>query len=174
MAFESLIALAVAEGSVARNLQLALVMCAHPSLIEPRHLKSIGLLTEGVSAGEEASAARAVAFSAALDTALQGGKPCSPVQACAVVMAQVELLLGEAEHARKHRGKEAVPHVSEINALRPLIDFIDFVGGSKGTLDSSDLAWSTATRGQGLGQIQEQAALLRDECVKQAKVCERV
>ncbi len=159
MAFESLIALTVAEGSVARNLQLALVACAHPSLFEPRHLKSLGLLVEGVSAGEEASSLRASAFSAALDTALQAGKACSPVQACAAVMAQLELLLGEAEHARKHRGKVAVPHISEINALRPLIDFIDFVGGSKGALDSPDLAWSTVTRGQGFSQIQEQAAL---------------
>ena len=71
VAFESLIALAVAEGSVARNLQLALVVCAYPSLIEPRHLKSLSMLTEGVSAGEDAPSARAAAFSAALDTAIQ-------------------------------------------------------------------------------------------------------
>jgi hypothetical protein len=159
VAFESLIALAVAEGSVARNLQLALVVCAYPSLIEPRHLKSFSMLAEGVSAGEDAPSARAVAFSAALDTAIQAGKACSPVQACAAVMAQVELLLGEAEHARKHCGKEAVPHISEINALRSLIDFVDFVGGSKGALDSSELAWITATRGEGISRNQEQAAL---------------
>ncbi len=159
VAFDSLIAMAAAEGSVTRNLQLGLVVCAHPSLFEPRHLKSLGQLTEGVSAGEDAPSLRAAAFSAALDTVLQAGKACSPVQACAAVMAQMDLLLGEAEHARKHLGKEAIPHISEINALRPLIDFVDFLGGSKGALDSSDLAWSTATRSQGISRVQELAAL---------------
>ena len=146
----------MAEGSVARNIQLALLVSAYPSLLQARHLKALGRLADGVSVGEDASSVRARNFSAALGASLEAGQKSPPTQACAAVLAQVEVLLSDAEHAHKHCGKTSVPHVSEIDALRPLLDFINFVGASHGALDS-DLAWEVLSLGPGLATVKELA-----------------
>ena len=132
-------------------------MAAYPNLVDPNHLKNLQRLTEGVSSVDNESSLRAKEFSVALSDAVQHGHTCTAVQACAAVMAQIELLVSEAELARKHRSKVSVPSVSEIDALRPLLDFIDLLGGSHGELKSREQVWDTLTRGPGLLLVREQA-----------------
>jgi hypothetical protein len=155
LAFECLILLTLAEGSILRNIQLALVVTAHPSLVEVKHLETMQQFSKGVTSGESESSLRAKDFSLAVRMAVQEGHACTCVQACAAVMAQVELLVSEAELTRKHRSKASVPSVSEIDALRLLLDFIDLLGGSYEELEM--LAWEVLVLGPGLQQVREKA-----------------
>jgi hypothetical protein len=45
--------------------------------------------------------------------------------------ASIELLVSEVELTRKHHIKVSVPSVPEIDAMHPLLDFIDILAGSQ-------------------------------------------
>jgi hypothetical protein len=152
-AAESLISIACAAGSVVLDIELGLLFCARPTLAV-KHLTSLSKLSNG-TIPQGPRALRAQAFVGALEKYVLGGGLCSPAQACAAVLSYVEILLGQVEGY--HR-KEAVAHVSEAGAVARLLDFVDFVGGTRCTMSDTLLAFAVIDAVDNLAIVEEMAA----------------
>ena len=155
-AVDSLILIACATGSVAFDVDLGVLFCARPKLAAT-HLKTLEKLTLGTTSTDP-RALRAQEFSRQLQKYVDGGGGgCSPVQACAAVLAYVEEHSIAAERARRFQSGEAIAHVSEAGALTRLLNFVDFLGGTRCALADPDLALAVIDADDGLQAVEDMA-----------------